>query len=150
MEMLDGETLRKMLKTTTPHEEFAKAGVAKCLNVKMDVGAIVDAYCKYWDIVSECERVLRQMNKYIAVLPKFLPKTSVEILKSGIPRPADWWRVMARDCQIVNPENPTMEVAAWDGCEPDANCNCSVTFPVKWLYMSGEELGEMFKKEMEK
>ena len=53
---------------------------------------------------------------------------------------------MTRDGQIVNPDDPTMEIAAWDGCEPDVNCNCSVMFPVRWLYMSNEELGEMFKK----
>ena len=143
--MLDGETLRKILKSGKP-TDFAKANVEKHTTVELDVESILDAYCKYWGVVRECERVLGQMNKYLAVMPKFLSKESVEILNFGLAKPADWWRVVTRDGQIVNPNDPTMEIAAWDGCEPDANCNCSVMFPVRWLYMSDEELGEMFKR----
>ena len=148
MAMLDGETLRQLLKTQKP-PRTVKAHVANSPQPELDVGAIMDAYRKYWNVVRECERVLCQMSRCLAAMPMFISKEGVAILRSGMAKPSDWWRVVTDGGEVVNPSNPTMEVAAWDGLEPDANCNCSVKFPVKWLYMTNEELGNMFKEAME-
>ena len=109
--------------------------------------SLMDIRRKEITIVRECNRVLGVMLANLKGVSSVLPfKDDVKILKTGLANPGNWWRVNIHDHNCQKLEEPLVEVAAWDGLEPDSNCNCSVSFPVKWLSMTNEELNELFNK----
>ena len=146
--MIDDEGLRHALRRGAGH----KARKARKLkrNEFPAIAQLMELHDGYWEIVRGCKRVVDAMM-YAGkdVKPFLLREDDYRILTHGMARPDDWWRIVTEDDKVVQPEDPLMEVAAWDGAEPDTNCNCTIRFPVKWLYMSDKELNEMFRKGMD-
>lgn len=113
--------------------------------VPKGVSELVEIHDKYWEVVRGCNRVVDVILHAGKGVKEFLPNSQdFQILCKGMVRPDEWWRIV-KDGN----GNPLMEVAAWDGAEPDSNCNCYLRFPMQWLYMSDDELNDLFNMEVQ-